>query len=471
MAYDHALGARSGPPGVTAPQAASGRTRLIFLLGSLEGLVFGYDNGVIAGALLFIRKAMALTPAMQGLVVSALMAGAIIAAPISGKLGDRLGGPRLIAVAGGMFLLGSLGAALAPNPAILIGFRLVLGIGIGIGTVQVPMYLAELSPAASRGALTSLYQLMIAIGIFIAYLVGYGFSWTGNWRMMIGAGAVPAALLILGATLLPNSPRWLVRRGRIDEARRVLGATRSAEAAERELLDIRNLVRTTRLSLGDLVRDPWLKRVLVIALCLAVFQQALGINTIVYYTPTILQSAGFGPSSAILTGGSLQILSIAMTFLLGRIVDRAGRRILLMLGALVMATSMALLGLIFASGLLSDAAGSTMAVACLAIFKAAFSASWGPVVWIAMPELLPLRARGAAMGCCVLTTFCVNVLISSLFPILLASGPAIAFGAFAAAGLLACLVVHRLLPETAGRTLEQIEAAGRARCRPARAGA
>jgi sugar porter (SP) family MFS transporter len=446
------------PPGATQSRF---KIALIYFFGALEGLAFGYDTGVVAGALLFIKKEMALSPAAQGLVVSSLLLGSIIAAPITGYVSDKLGARRLIACAGTLFLVGSLGAALAPDPAILIAFRFLLGVGVGIGKVQVPIYLSELAPARSRGRLTSLYQLMTATGIFLAYIVGYFFAGSGNWRMMFGVAMVPAALLILGVFLLPNSPRWLARHGRLTEARETLLRTRSREEADREFADIQKFVPRSALSLRDLVRDPWLKRVLLIALAMAIFQQALGINTIVYYTPTILQKAGFTASAAILTWVCLQALSIVMTFILGRIVDSAGRRIMLMAGAIVMAASMAALGTIFQLGIVSSGAGAGSAIACLAIFKAAFSVSWGPLLWVVMPELLPVRARGAAMGACVFTTYCGNFIISSVFPILLASGPAGAFGTFAGCAVLACLVIFLWLPETARRTLEEIEAAGR----------
>lgn len=437
------------------------RSKLIFVLGALEGLVFGYDTGVVAGALLFLRRDMGLTPALQGLVVSALLFGSIVAAPLSGVLSDRLGARRLIATAGILFFSGSLGAALAPSPAVLILFRFVLGLGVGIGTVQVPMYLAELSPVAIRGRLSSLFQLMVSSGIFLAYLCGFVFAGSGNWRLMFGIGTVPAVVLTFGVLLLPNSPRWLAKRGRTDEARAVLRATRPPAEAEVEFAEITSLIDRVNLSVRDLLRDPWLRRVLWLGVAMAFFQQALGINTIVYYTPTILHKVGFAPWAAILTGGSLQALSIIMTFVLGRIVDHAGRRILLMLGALIMAASMAALGLMFQFDLLFSTQGASAAVLCLAIFKATFSASWGPILWIVLPELLPIRARGAAMGACVLTTYTSNFVISSAFPVLLAYGPAGAFGTFAVAGVLAFVAIRQFLPETAGRSLEQIELAGR----------
>ncbi|WNO55140.1 sugar porter family MFS transporter [Stakelama saccharophila] len=449
----------------TAPEIATQAARrfvgLIFFFGALEGLVFGYDTGVVAGALLFIRKEMDLNPAEQGMVVGALLLGSLIAAPISGFLSNRFGARPMLGLAGIFFLIGSLGAALAPGPLSLIGFRFILGLAVGVGSVQVPVYLAELSPAASRGKLTSLYQLMTAIGIFLAYAIGYLFAQTENWRAMFGVAAIPALLLVLGVLILPESPRWLVRSGRGDDALASLRRTRGADEAERDLAEIERHAAATRPSLRAMLADPWVRHVLLIALALAAFQQALGINTIVYYAPTILNAAGFGDAAAIFIGGTLQALSILSTFLLGRVVDRLGRRILLLTGALVMASSMVLLGGIFHFDALASAFGSGTAVACLAIFKAAFSASWGPIVWILLPELLPMHGRSTAMGACVFTVYLANFVISSIFPVLLASGSTAAFGTFALFGLIAFIFVLRLLPETSRRTLEEIEAAGK----------
>jgi sugar porter (SP) family MFS transporter len=437
---------------------------LIYFFGALEGFVFGYDTGVVAGALLFVEKDMALTPAMQGLVVSALLFGAIVVAPVSGYVSDRIGARRLLMAASLFFLVGSLGCSASVHPTTLIAFRFVLGIGIGIGAVQVPVYLAELSPASSRGRITSLYQLMVATGIFVAYIVGYVLSKSGDWRTMFLVAAVPAALLFGGVLLLPESPRWLAKKGRVAEARDILLRTRTPEQAEQEYNGIASLAPQAKFSWSNFLRDRWLRRALLLAIAFAAFQQALGINTIVYYSPSILHAAGFPASAAILVAVGLQGLSIVMTLTLGGIVDWVGRRRLLMSGALAMATSMAILGAIFQFGLLNGGLGAGVAVACLAVFKAAFSLSWGPVLWIVLPELLPLHGRGPTMGACVFTNFAMNFVIASVFPILLASGTAVAFGTFAICGVAACVLTARLLPETARRTLEEIEFSGSAAC-------
>ncbi len=437
------------------------RNWLIYGLGALEGLVFGYDSGVVAGALLFIKKDMHVTPGVQRLIVSGLLFGGLIGSTFSGRLAEKIGNRRLLTLVGVIFVIGSLGCARAITPEMLVAFRILLGLGIGIGAVQVPVYLAEIAPAALRGRITSLYQLLIAIGILLAYVIGYGLSGKGDWRDMFAIAAIPGAILCCGSFFIPESPRWLAGHERWGEARQVLLRNRTPEEAESELDGIRALRATVKLSFADIMKEEWLRRMLFLGIALAIFQQMVGINTIVYYTPTILQAAGFKPSQAILTAVGLQSLSVIMTVLLGRIVDHVGRKPLLIGGALVMAASMAALGIIFQLHLLAVGSGATFAVTCLAVFKATFSLTWGPVFWIVLPELLPLKARSRTMSACVFTTYTANFLIASIFPTLLASGTAIAFGTFAVSGIAAAIVVSRFLPETARRTLEQIELAGR----------
>jgi sugar porter (SP) family MFS transporter len=433
------------------------RRILIFLLAALEGLVYGYDTGVVAGALLFLKKDMGLTPAMQGLIVSALLFGSLIAAPIAGFLSDRFGARKLIALAGVLFLIGSLGCAFSPTPQILIIFRFLLGVAVGIGTVQVPVYLAELSPAALRGRLTSLYQLMVASGIFLAYVFGYILSHSGDWRMMFMIAAAPAILLTAGVYFLPDSPRWLAKRDRLADAKVILHNMLDQQEAEREYRDLQIISPAAKISLSVVLKEQWVVKILLLVLCMSILQQALGINTIVYYTPTILQAAGFTPSMAILTGVGLQFLSIIVTFILGMIVDRTGRRILLGIGAFIMSCSMLTLGLIFHFGVLGNAFGASISIACLAVFKVAFSLSWGPVLWIVLPEILPLKIRSLAMGACVFASYVANFIVSFSFPVLLASGPTAAFGTFAGFGIAAIALVYWWLPETARKSLEQIE--------------
>lgn len=434
-----------------------------YLIGALGGLLFGYDTGIIAGAILFIRVDFGLNPLEQGLVVSSLIFGALTGAVTAGYLSDRFGRRRLLLLAGAVYAGGAVGAALAPSAAVLISFRLLLGLAVGVSSVLVPLYLAEMAPTAVRGALTSLNQLMIAIGIFVAYGVTFLFSGSGDWRMMLGLATVPAAFMLIGLWFQDESPRWLVARGRIEEARAVLARSHGVDAVEGEIADIqRTSQATSRVGIFQLLRARWLRRGMLMAAMLAVFQQLVGINTIVYYAPTILTAAGFGKSAAILNSVGLASLSIIATVVAAGIVDRVGRRPLMLGGLVGMVLSMAMIGVVFFSSSLHTTHGKIIAVACLAIFKIAFSMSWGPLVWVMLPELLPLHVRGTAMGGAVFLNWATNFLVSLLFPVLLAAGAGTAFELFAGFGLIAFILTAKWLPETSRLSLERLELEQRA---------
>lgn len=429
-----------------------------YLIGALGGLLFGYDTGIIAGAILFIREDFGLDALEQGLVVSSLIFGALAGAVTAGYLSDRFGRRRLLLLAGAIYAGGALGAALAPSAAVLIGFRLVLGLAVGVSSVLVPLYLAEMAPTAVRGALTSLNQLMIAIGIFVAYGVTFVFSGSGDWRMMLGLAAVPAAFMLVGLWFQDESPRWLVARGRIAAARAVLQRSHGAGAIEGEIAEMQRASQaSSRLGIFELLRARWLRKGMVLAALLAVFQQLVGINTIVYYAPTILNAAGFGRSAAILNSVGLASLSIIATMVAAGVVDRIGRRPLMLWGLVGMMLSMAMIGAMFFSSGLYTIHGKAIAVICLAIFKIAFSMSWGPLVWVMLPELLPLHVRGTAMGGAVFLNWATNFLVSLLFPVLLAAGAGTAFELFAGFGLIALVLTAKWLPETSKRSLEMLE--------------
>ena len=429
-----------------------------YLIGALGGLLFGYDTGIIAGAILFIRKDFRLDAIAQGLVVSALVFGALAGAATTGFLSDRFGRRRLLLFAGAVYAGGAIGASLAPSATVLIGFRVALGVAVGISSVLVPLYLAELAPTAIRGALTSLNQLMIAIGIFLSYLVTFALARSGDWRLMLGLAVVPALLMLAGLWFQDESPRWLMAHGRTEEARAVLARALDPAEVQREIAEIERVRQVeSRSGIVQLLRRRGLRRGMLLAATLAIFQQLVGINTIVYYAPTILSAAGFGDSAAILNSVGLASLSIIATVIAAGIVDRIGRRPLMLGGLVGMVASMAMLGAVFFGTGLHSASGKAIAVTCLAAFKIAFSLSWGPLVWVMLPELLPLRLRGTVMGGAVFLNWATNFLVSLLFPIVLAAGAGVVFELFAGFGLMALLLTAKWLPETTGRSLESIE--------------
>jgi sugar porter (SP) family MFS transporter len=438
-------------------QTGGERMRWTYLFGALGGLLFGYDIGVIGGALLFIRQEMHLTPALQGVVVSSLLIGAAIGALGAGHLSHGFGPRRQLMIAGVLLAIGALGAACANGVASLIVFRVVIGLGVGVASVQVPVYLSEMSPTGVRGALSTLNQIMISGGVFTAYLVNYLLAGGGSWRLMIGLAAVPAVLLILGMRAQPESPRWLFRNGRQAEAEAILRRNRSEAEVTEEIAGMHAASQRSALKLRDLWHTPWLRRPLVLAAGLAILQQIVGINTIVYYAPTIFQAAGFGNSSAILITLGLGGLTLITTISTSQIVDRVGRRPLMLVGALTLCVTMALLGVIFLTGALATPAGVVLAIVCIGLYKVAFSLSWGPLVWVLLPEILPLQARGPGMGVAALLNWVFNFLVALTFPVLLAAGAGTVFEVFAVCSFGAFVFARSLLHETAGRSLEAIE--------------
>jgi sugar porter (SP) family MFS transporter len=304
--------------------AGNSSNALVYFFGALGGMLFGYDTGVISGAILFIEADLGLNAFYQGLVVSSLLLGAMAGAGTAGPLSDRLGRRRIIIIAAIVFTVGALGAALAPNVAVLVLFRIVLGVAVGAAALIVPLYLSEVAPTEIRGAVSSLNQLMIVVGILIAYVVNALLAASEAWRTMLGLAVVPSLVLLVGMYFMPETPRWLVSRGREDEARDVLRQTRDEESGEREVTEIKEVERDEEGGLGELVA-PWVRPALVVAVGLAIFQQIIGINTIIYYAPTTLTEAGFGDQAATYANVAIGVLNVVMTLVAIRLIDRSGR--------------------------------------------------------------------------------------------------------------------------------------------------
>jgi sugar porter (SP) family MFS transporter len=450
------LGVRAVP---TTGSATRSVGRSTYFFGALGGLLFGYDLGVVAGALLFLTPEFGLTPLEKGLVTSSLLVGGMIGAVGCGRITDRYGRRFTVLLSAVLFAVGAIGAGLAPDVATIIVFRVIMGLAVGAASVTVPVYLSEIAPAGSRGRLSGLNQLMISSGILLAYLVNLALSPFGAWRWMFALAAVPAIALFAGALFQPESPRWLLTKGREDDARAVLARSRGPEELEAELAEIRSVIAAERVRTGfrELFADTRLRRVLWLGIGLAVFQQIIGINTIIYYAPTILTQLGYGNSAAIVANAGLGALTVVITVLMIMyVVDRVGRRTPLILGAIGMCASMILLAVVFFSGVTS-ASGGWLAIIGLAAFKVCFSLSWGGMVWILLGEIFPLRVRGTAMGVATLTNWLGNFLVGLLFPVLLSVGAGTVFVVFAVLCGLACGFAYKWLPETRGRSLEQIE--------------
>jgi SP family sugar:H+ symporter-like MFS transporter len=433
---------------------------LIYIFGALGGLLFGYDTGVIAGALLYINKDLELTPTLQGVVVSSLLVGAMLGSIVAGPLADAIGRRKLVLIAAVTFIVGAIGSALAPSAGVLILFRVVLGLAVGAASVIVPLYLAELAPTGIRGAIASLNQLMIVTGILVAYIVNLALAASGGWRLMLGLAVVPALVMLFGMLFMPETPRWLVAKDREPEAREILRRSRDEAAVEKEIHDIKSVERQEEGGVRELLA-PWVRPALVVGMGLAILQQIVGINTIIYYAPTTLTNVGFGNSAAILANAGIGVLNVGMTLVAIWLIDKVGRKPLLLVGALGMALSLAILAI--TSLVLPEPKGlglvGIITVACLAGFIVSFAVSWGPIVWVMLAEIFPLKIRGAAMGVATLLLWGANFVVSLTFPILLSAvGIGYLFLGYAVIGVLAFLFVRFFVVETKGRSLEEIEA-------------
>jgi sugar porter (SP) family MFS transporter len=434
------------------------------LFGALGGLLFGYDTGVISGALLFIPKDFKLSPFLQGAIVAALLLGAMIGAACAGRLSDRLGRRRLIMIAAVVFTGGALLAALAPTVWVLITARFIIGLAVGSAALVVPLYLAEIAPAKIRGAITSLNQLMIVGGILAAFVVNAILASSGNWRLMLGLAAAPSLVLLVGMFFMPETPRYLVHTGEEETARDVLEDLPGDDRPQERIDEIREVDEAEEggTGLAALLRAKWVRPALLVATGLAVFQQLVGINTIIYYAPTTLTNVGFSATSAIYANLIIGVINVALTVLAIRLIDRVGRKPLLFAGIAGMAGSLLVLGIglsVLATPHHPGDPAAILTLVCLATFIASFAATWGPVVWVMIPEVLPLSVRGTALGIAVFGNWAANFAVSQTFPPLLSSlGPGPVFLGYAALGICAGLFVKRFVAETKGRSLEDIEA-------------
>src|SRR3954463_15117657 len=439
--------------------------RAIYFFGALGGLLFGYDTGVISGALLFIPDDFKLTAFLQGAIVSTLLLGAMIGAGFAGRLADRVGRRLLIIAAAITFTIGALLAAAAPSVGVLIAARFILGLAVGSAALVVPLYLAEIAPTDIRGAIASLNQMMIVIGILAAFIVNAILASSGNWRLMLGLAAVPGLILLVGMLFMPETPRYLVHTGQEEDAHEVIEDLPGDERPQERIQEIREVEEHEEGGTGlrALWEAKWVRPALLVATGLAVFQQLVGINTIIYYAPTTLTNVGFGKTSAIYANLVIGVINVILTVVAIKIIDRVGRKPMLLGGLVGMVLSLLVLGISLSALPTphhpSDPA-AIITLVCLGTFIASFAATWGPVVWVMIPEVLPLSVRGTAMGVAIFLHWGANFAVSQTFPVLLSKfGPGPVFLGYAVMGVIAFLFVKALVPETKGRSLEEIEAA------------
>ncbi len=434
-------------------------------IAGLGGLLFGYDTGVIASALLFIKGDFDLGSFAQGLVVAAVPIGAVAGAAIAGPAADRYGRRLMILLAAAVFIVGALASAAAPGVEVLVAARIVIGVAIGLASAAAPVYISEVAPPESRGRLVSFFQLAVTIGILVAYLVGLAFNGIEGWRWMLGLGVVPALALAFGMLRMPQSPRWLVMSGDDFAARATLAKIRvdDPDTIDRELEEIKESLDEKPGAWSELLQ-PVVKAALVVGVGLAILQQVTGINTVIYYAPTIVEFTGVNSSAgAILAAVGVGVINVAMTVVALRLLDRAGRRTLLMIGVSGMSLSLFALGGAFVGGGGSTLA-SVVAIASLMLYVASFAVSLGPIFWLLNAEIYPLGVRSKAAGVGTMANWTFNFIVSLTFLLLIeALGRSGAFWLYGGIGVLTLIFCWTLVPETKGKRLEDIQAIFQAR--------
>src|SRR5699024_1488536 len=392
----------------------------------------------------------------EGLVVASMLVGAIFGSGASGPMSDRLGRRRVVFIIAIIYIVGALILALAPSMPVLVIGRLVIGLAVGGSTAIVPVYLSEMAPTEQRGSLSSLNQLMITIGILSSYLINYAFTPIEGWRWMLGLAVLPSLILLIGVAFMPESPRWLLEHKSEKAARDVMKLTFKESEIDKEIADMKEINAISE-STWKVLKSPWLRPTLIIGSVFALLQQIIGINAIIYYAPTIFSKAGLGNATSILGTVGIGTVNVLITIVAIMIIDKIDRKRLLVIGNIGMVASLLIMAiLIWTMGIQSSA---WIMVACLTLFIIFFGFTWGPVLWVMLPELFPMRARGAATGIAALVLSIGSLLVAQFFPILTeVLAVEQVFLIFAAIGVCALIFVIKYLPETRGRSLEEIEA-------------
>ena len=433
---------------------------VVAIIASLGGLLSGYDTGVISGALLFINDSWNLSDSLQGILVSSVLIGAVIGAATNGVLADLFGRKKIIIATAVIFILGSIACAFAPNVYVLILSRLFVGFAVGIVNFVVPLYLSEVSPKHLRGTLVSLYQWAITSGILFSYLINAVFAQTVyNWRWMLFAGVVPGAVLLIGMLFLSDTPRWLVSKGRDEEAKRVFNRIEPDVDADAEILQIKNNIAQSETTEKKFRFRKWMIMPFVVGIGIMFAQICTGINTIIYYAPTIFKTAGFDSNlGAIYATTGIGVVNFLMTIVAIYFTDRLGRKPLLYFGLTGVMLSLLALGSAFQFEALLGDNLKWVAVGSLVTYIVCFAMSLGPIGWILVSEVFPLKIRGIAMSICTVSNFAFNFFVVASFPVLLHRiGGALTFWMFGVVSLLCIIFVYFFVPETKGISLEQIE--------------
>lgn len=430
----------------------------IAAMAAMAGLLFGYDVGVISGAILFIKQAFLLTSLQEGMVVGAVPFGALAAAAACGKFNDFMGRRSNLLITAVLFVIGSIGSTMATGPDMLIFSRLVIGLAIGMGSFSAPLYISEVSEQEHRGGLVTLNQLAIVSGILLAYLVDYLFSGADAWRYMFLCGVVPAMVLFIFAWLLPESPRWLMMRGKTEKAHRILKRIHGKEEAQKEFSELQKVTALEKNTSKSILQKGFIK-VLLLGVLVSVFTQAIGINAIIYYAPTIFKLTGFShTTAALLATLGVGIINVVFTIIAIRLLDVFGRRPLLLVSVAGIVLSLIIMVIAFTGDIQGHIVLAWLTFFAIILFIACQAIGTGPACWLIPSEIFPTSMRGLGMGLSVACNWGTNVVVAFLFPVILSHwGGLTSFAIFLVIAIIAFVYFYRYLPETKGVTLEHIE--------------
>jgi len=452
---------------------------IMVVIAATGGLLFGFDTGVISGAIPFLQQDWGITNNDVEWITAAGLFGAILGALCCGKVTDRLGRKKVILASAVIFGIGAVWSGLAGNLSSLILSRLFLGIAIGVSSFTVPLYIAEIAPAKSRGTLVSMFQLMVTIGILVSYLSDSFFATEndpGCWRPMFYVGVIPAIILLVGMSFMPETPRWLMSKGRIDACRKVLSKMEPADRLEGVLQQMNTDIQSDKSNITGwkYLMQPWLRTPLFIAVAIMFFQQFVGINTVIYYSPKIFLMAGFESAvSAVWASVGIGAVNVIFTVVSIYFIDKIGRRKLFFTGLSGIIISILFLSLSFIYANQLGESGKWLMLGCMFMYVAFFAMSLGPLGWLIISEIFPQRVRGLGSSIGSLSVWVFNCIVSFTFfkivGLFSISGPEIAVdgqvsenpaGAFLFYGVIAVIALvwgYFYLPETKGISLERIE--------------
>lgn len=436
---------------------------LVAIVAALGGLLFGFDTAVVAGAIGFMKVRFQLNQLEVGWAVSCLIVGCIFGAASAGGISDKLGRKKVLFIGAALYLIGSVCAALSPSFSAYVIARLVSGLGIGITVTLSPLYNAEIAPAKYRGRLVALNQVAIVSGIFLVYFLNLFIAGLGDdawdistaWRWMFGVGAVPSVFFIVLLFFVPESPRWLIKQGRAADSLPILLRIHGEELARKEVLDIKASFNEKQASMREMLSSRGLRTILFVGIIVALTQQITGINAVMYYAPEIFKATGAGTDASLLQTILVGLINLVFTLLSMWLIDKVGRKALVLVGSSVMTVSLAVIGIAFQTG---HTAGPLVVVFIL-LYVAAFAISLGTAVWVLLSEIFPNRIRGIATAIANMALWTADYIVTQAFPPMLNSiGSAPTFWIFGAMGLFTFVFMWRVVPETKGKSLEEIEA-------------